>query len=115
MRISKLFYLEISLIFVLKIMSAKKISSRTLGLVAFGIGALGFLLIGLPYYFFPSFYVSKNNPVLGYLSPKTQEGWMLLATGLFLIMFSIVVTFFYGLRRLEEGKWVNKPFTLSPV
>jgi len=91
-------------------MFARKMSSRILGLVALGIGAMGFLLIVLPYYLFPQLYIPKSNLVFGYLSPNTLEGWIILAVALLLLMFALVVTYFYGLRRLAEGKWVNKSF-----
>jgi small-conductance mechanosensitive channel len=95
-------------------MFAENLSSRSLGIIALAIGIMGFLLIAFPYYLFPQFYNPKSNPDWGYHAPNTLEAWIVLSMALLLIMFALVVTYFYGLKRLAEGKWVNKTFYSLP-
>jgi hypothetical protein len=85
-------------------MYVTKLSSRSIGAIALVAGIVAFLLLALPYYFFPCFYVPKSNQIWGYRSPATQEGWIILATTLLLLAVITVVLSFYAKRRLEEGK-----------
>jgi amino acid transporter len=85
-------------------MHITKLSSRSIGAIAIATDIIAFLLLTLPYYFFPSFYVSKSNQILGYRSPATLEGWVILAIALLLVVVTTVVLYFYAKRRIKEEK-----------
>jgi hypothetical protein len=85
-------------------MCVTKLSSRSIGAIALVTGAAAFLLLTLPYYFFPSFYSPKSNKMWGYRSPTTLEGWIILAIALLLLAVTTVVLYFYAKRRIKEGK-----------
>jgi hypothetical protein len=86
-------------------MCVTKLSSRSIGAIALVTGAAAFLLLTLPYYFFPpSLYSPKSNQMWGYRSPTTLEGWIILAIALLLLAVTTVVLYFYAKRRIKEGK-----------
>jgi len=85
-------------------MCITKLSSRSIGAIALVTGIAAFLLLALPYYFFPSFYFPKSNQIWGYRSPVTLEGWIILAIALLLLAVTTVVIYFYAKRRIKEEK-----------
>ena len=90
-------------------MCVTNLSSRSIGVIALITGLVSFLLLSVPYYLFPSFYVPKSNPVWGYRLPATLEGWTILALALLLLAATTIVLSFYAKRRIEEGKGTIKP------
>jgi len=45
----------------------------------------------LPYYFFPQFFIAKENAAAGYVGPATIEGWASLVIGIPLLLISILL------------------------
>jgi hypothetical protein len=77
-----------------------KIPSRnTLGIMALATGVPALCLLILPYYLFPEFYVAKTSGI-GYTSPATIEGWVLMVTGLGLLAVTIACVM---LRKSNQG------------
>lgn len=91
-------------------MPAKTLSSRSIGMLAFGVTVLALFLLSFPYYYSPQSYIPKNNPDLGYYMPNTLEAWIALAAALALLMLGVILIYFYGKKRVKEGKGVNRPF-----
>ena len=92
-------------------MFAKKLSSRGLGILAFGSTLLSFFILIFPYYYSPQSYIPKSNPALGYYMPNTLEAWIVLAVALALLLLGLMLIAVYAKRRAAEGKWVNRPFS----
>ena len=70
-------------------MFAKALSTRTLGVISLLSGAAFFILLTLPYYYFPQSYIPKANPVYGYYMPKSAEAWVALVVALCFLALSI--------------------------
>ena len=90
-------------------MGIKNLTSRSIAAIALVTGTVSFSLIILPYYLFPNWYIPKSNPVWGYRSPATLEGWIILAAAYLLFAVTIIVLFSYAMKRLDEGKGPIKP------
>ncbi len=76
-------------------MFGKKISHRTLGIVALVTGILSVSLLVLPYMLFPQFYIPKANAGLGYTAPATIEGLAFMIAGFVLLAVTIVAAKLY--------------------
>jgi len=74
---------------------AAKISSRSLGIVAFVTGAISLCLLVLPYMFFTEFYIPKANVGIGYTAPATIEGWAFMIAGLALLIVTVIFAKLY--------------------
>jgi hypothetical protein len=70
-------------------MFAKALSTRTLGVISLLSGAAFFILLTLPYYYFPQSYIPKANPEYGYYMPKSPEAWVVLVVALSFLALSI--------------------------
>lgn len=91
-------------------MLGKQLSSRSLGVLAFGVTLVSVFLLIFPYYYSPQSYIPKDNPDLGYYMPNTLEAWIALAVALVLLAFGLILIYLYGKKRVAEGKWVKRPF-----
>ena len=69
-----------------------KLSGHMLGVVALVTGIIAFCLLVLPYMLFPQFYIPKANAATGYTAPATIEGWILMISGLALMIVAVVCT-----------------------
>lgn len=65
--------------------------TRTISLIALITGATAISLLTVPYYLFPQFFTPKANAVMGYTSPATTEGWIIMTAGLLLLGTAIVL------------------------
>ena len=84
------------------------LSTRSLGLVAVCSLFLSFLLLALPYYIVPDWYIPKSSLAWGYRMPNTPEAWIILVTALFLLMLSVVTISLWGYRLKTAGsKWMK--------
>ncbi len=73
----------------------KKLSRRTLGILALVTGAATFGLLVLPYMLFPQFYVPKANASMGYTAPATVEGLVLMVAGFVMLLVTVVCAKLY--------------------
>jgi hypothetical protein len=95
-------------------MTPQKPKLQAIPTKAYGATALASLLAGLfllaaPYYLFPESYAPKADPAWGYTAPATLEGWIVLAAGLALILFSLCAFALWGYRLSVEGsRWAKK-------
>lgn len=84
-------------------MFAEALSIRTLGVISLLSGAAFFILLTLPYYYFPQSYIPKANPEYGYYMPKSPEAWVALIVALSFLGLSIGV-FALMLKKQSEGQ-----------
>jgi hypothetical protein len=84
-------------------MFAKALSSRTLGVISLLSGAAFFILLTVPYYYFPQSYIPKANPDWGYYMPKSAEAWVVLVVALSFLGLS-VGAFALIIKKQSEGQ-----------
>lgn len=91
------------------------ISTRTIGGLGLGGLVLGFVLLLVPYLLFPEHYIPKANSAGGYVASQTTEAWIVLASGLALISFSIFAFTLYGVKlKLQGSKWMKYTYWIIP-
>jgi len=83
-------------------MFAKALSTRTLGVISLLSGVAFFILLILPYHYFPQSYIPKANPEWGYYMPKSPEAWVVLIIALSFLALSIGA-FMFILKKQSEG------------
>jgi NADH:ubiquinone oxidoreductase subunit 3 (subunit A) len=82
---------------------AKALSTRTLGVISLLSGAAFFILLTLPYYYFPQSYIPKANPDWEYYMPKSPEAWVVLIVALSFLALSIGA-FAFIFKKQSEGQ-----------
>jgi hypothetical protein len=91
------------------------ISNRTIGGLGLGSFVLGFVLLLVPYLLFPEHYIPKANSAGGYVAPQTTEAWIILASALALISFSIFAFTLYGVKlKIQGSKWMKYTYWIIP-
>jgi hypothetical protein len=63
--------------------------SRNRRIFGYAILIAALAILVLPYYFFPQFFIAKENAAAGYVGPATIEGWASLLIGIPLLLISI--------------------------
>ena len=92
------------------------ISSRTMGVIAFGSLFSSIFLLFVPYYVSPQSYVPRATPSLGYAAPKTLEAWIFLAAALVLLVLSIFTLSLLALKLKNQGsRWAAHMPGTTPV
>jgi hypothetical protein len=82
----------------------QKTSAKILLIIAVLFITVSVSLIIVPYYIFPEFYTPKSNPYLGYTTPNTLEGWIILIAALILLALGTILLVLCGLRQEEESR-----------